>query len=107
MEREPERLQQLQANGAYVRQRLQEVGFDAMGDAAIIPVKIPAEIAIRTLAWRFHQEGIFLNSVEYPAVARDAQRFRISVMASHTREDLDTLVRTFQKLDAEFGIIRR
>lgn len=106
IEREPERISQLRANSAYLLQQLQEAGFQASSDSAIIPVRIPAEVEIRTLAWRFHQEGIFVNSVEYPAVPLNAQRLRISVMATHTREDLDTFIHVFQKLDRELGIVR-
>ncbi len=106
IEREPERIQHLQVNSAYLQQQLQGAGFNAKSDAAIIPVMIPPEVDIRTLSWRFHQEGIFLNPVEYPAVARDAQRLRVSVMATHTREDLDTLIRVFKKMDEAFGLVR-
>jgi len=35
---------------------------------------------------------IFMNYAPYPAVPRGSQRFRISVMATHTREDIDALV---------------
>lgn len=106
IDQEPERISQLRANSNYLLQQLQEKGFQASSDSAIIPVRIPAEIEIRTLAWRFHQEGIFVNSVEYPAVPLNAQRLRISVMATHTRDDLDRFIHVFKNLDREFGIIR-
>jgi 8-amino-7-oxononanoate synthase len=106
IEQEPERISQLRANSNYLLQQLQASGFQASSDSAIIPVRIPAEIAIRTLAWRFHQEGIFVNSVEYPAVPLNAQRLRISVMATHTREDLDTFIHVCKNLDREFSIVR-
>jgi 7-keto-8-aminopelargonate synthetase-like enzyme len=47
---------------------------------------------IRKAAKGFHRRGIFLNSVEYPAVPVSQQRFRISVMATHTPADIRRLV---------------
>jgi len=46
---------------------------------------------IRKAAHKFHQIGVFVNSVEYPAVPKSQQRFRISIMATHTKEDIDRL----------------
>ena len=47
---------------------------------------------IRKAAYEFHQKGIFVNSVEYPAVPKSQQRFRISIMATHTKDDIDRLM---------------
>jgi glycine C-acetyltransferase len=47
---------------------------------------------IREAALRFHEAGVFVNCVEYPAVPLDQQRFRVSLMATHTKEDIDRLV---------------
>jgi glycine C-acetyltransferase len=46
---------------------------------------------IRKAANQFHKRGIFVNSIEYPAVPLSLQRFRISIMATHTKEDIDKL----------------
>jgi 7-keto-8-aminopelargonate synthetase-like enzyme len=81
------------------------MGYDAKREAAILPILVPSQIDIRALALAFHEEGIFLNSVEYPAVPKDAQRLRISVMATHTRKDLDQALDAFARLGARFGMI--
>jgi glycine C-acetyltransferase len=47
---------------------------------------------IRKAVFKFHEMGIFLNSIEYPAVPISQQRFRISLMSIHTKEDIDKLV---------------
>ena len=47
---------------------------------------------IREAARRFNQAGIFVNCVEYPAVPIGEQRFRISMMATHTKADIDRLL---------------
>jgi len=47
---------------------------------------------IRLASRLFHEQGIFVNSIEYPAVPIAQQRFRISIMATHTGRDIDRLV---------------
>ena len=44
--------------------------------------------------YQLQKEGIFLNAIEYPAVSIKKQRFRISCMSDHTKQDLDKLIRT-------------
>lgn len=105
LEREPQRLTQLHANAEYLAAGLRSLGLSAAREAAIIPIRVPAEVDLRRLNQAFDAEGIFLNSVEYPAVPRDAQRLRISVMATHTRADLDQALEVFGRLGRRFGLI--
>ena len=35
------------------------------------------------------REGVFINPVKYPAVGKHKSRFRMSISAAHTREDMD------------------
>jgi glycine C-acetyltransferase len=92
IEKEPERRIELFRNVQYVTDRLRETGLVTEPGAAIIALRVPLNMNIRVAANEFHQEGIFINSIEYPAVPVREQRFRISIMATHTREDLDRLI---------------
>lgn len=103
VEREPALLAALHENARYLEEGLRALGFRVRREAAILPIPVPVSIDIRRLATRFHEEGIFLNSVEYPAVPRDAQRLRVSVMAIHSKADLDRALEVFEKLCKEFG----
>jgi 7-keto-8-aminopelargonate synthetase-like enzyme len=105
IEREPDRLVRLHENAEYLASGLRALGYAAERQAAILPLLIPSSVDIRALAHAFHREGVFLNSVEYPAVPLDAQRLRISVMATHTREDLDGALGVFERLGRRFGLI--
>ena len=104
MEREPERIRQLQDNARYLRQGLAALGIDVPGVSAILAVRIPASVDIRAMNLLFHEQGLFLNSIEYPAVPRDTQRLRLSPMATHTREDLDFAIDTFRLVMRRFGL---
>jgi len=98
LEKEPQLRQQLQDNVQYVVGKLRKFGLVSEPDAAIVSLKIPKGKDIRKLAHEFHDAGIFLNAIEYPAVPKDRERFRISIMANHTKNDLNQLVRTVEEI---------
>lgn len=88
----PEYVSQLRSNVNYAVAKLNENGFDIKTQTPIIALRVPAEMKIRDSVFKFHEMGIFLNSIEYPAVPISQQRFRISLMALHRKEDIDKLV---------------
>jgi glycine C-acetyltransferase len=89
---EPERRKALHDNVRYVVDRLRKTGLVTEPRAGIIALRVPESMNIRAGANQFHKAGIFLNSIEYPAVPVREQRFRISIMATHTRDDLNRLI---------------
>jgi glycine C-acetyltransferase len=101
IEQEPERRQQLRDNVRYLTQRLGQFDFAAPPEAAIVSVLAPAWMNLRAANYAFHQKGIFLSAIEYPAVPENAPRFRVSVIANHTRADLDTLATAFEEVWAD------
>jgi len=98
LEKEPELRQNLHENVLYTTKKLERYGLASTPQAGIIAVNVPEGANIRDLARQFHEAGIFLNAVEYPAVPLSKQRFRISIMASHTRQDIDKLVSVFEEI---------
>lgn len=84
---------QMMNNAIALRDGLKQAGYEVMGDpSAIIPV-ILGDSARSRLITRFTLErGGLVNLVEYPAVAKNASRFRLQVMASHTQEQIDRFV---------------
>ena len=100
------------------RERLWEItekmksGFQAMGyntgetETPIIPVII-GDDDTTFLLWRFlREEGIFTNPVIYPAVPKDQTLIRTSYSATHTDEELDVVLKTFEKCGKVLGIIK-
>ena len=92
IEKQPELRAKLHSNVKTMVRRLNEIGYRVETESAIIPVLLPATVDIRALGRRFHEEGLFANLIEYPAVPKDAQRIRLSVMADHTEQDLSFAV---------------
>ena len=103
LENEKHILEQFRGNIKYVMKEMRNFGFDVDTESGIIPIKVPIGMNIRKAAYEFHKRGIFLNSIEYPAVPVSEQRFRISIMATHTKEDIDKLVRTIEEVWYLFG----
>jgi glycine C-acetyltransferase len=88
-----ELVQRLRRNSLKLRQMLRDEGFEVEDDpSAIIPIIVPKQTNIRKLSRYMHDSGIFVNSIEFPAVPLELQRLRISVMATHTDEDLERLM---------------
>ena len=102
IEKEPERRQLLLDNVSYAAGRLRKFGFVTEPKAGIISLRIPENMNIREAANYFHNAGIFLNAIEYPAVPVREQRFRISVMSTHTRDDINKLTECVEEIWSKF-----
>jgi glycine C-acetyltransferase len=104
MQEHPELRLQLRRNVSYLVRSLNDIGIPVETDSAILPVYVPEGVNIRRLARKFDLAGLFINAIEYPAVPADKQRFRISVMATHTREDLDACVFAMNTIGRRAGL---
>ncbi len=95
-------------NIKYMKESLKSLGFNTgQTESAIIPVMTGDELTQKKMSKRFHEEGIYVNAIPHPAVPKGQERFRFSVMATHTREDIDRTLEVVEKLGREFGIIGR
>ncbi|GAB7270778.1 hypothetical protein DZS_21720 [Dickeya ananatis] len=48
---------------------------------------------------------MFANIMEYPMVPPDKERLRISVMSTHTREEIDQVVEIITEVAREFDAL--
>ena len=77
---------------------MKRIGINIKPQSAILALRVPETMNIREAACHFHKSGIFVNSIEYPAVPLNQQRFRISLMATHTKEDIDSLLSVVEEV---------
>jgi 8-amino-7-oxononanoate synthase len=86
---EPERMARTRDNGALLRRALGAAGTPLLpGKGAVIAVPTGEEELTAT-AWRIaFDAGVYCNAVAHPAVARGRGVLRLSVMATHTEEQL-------------------
>jgi glycine C-acetyltransferase len=91
IENEPWLRLRLLENARYAVEKLRPFGLTTNPEAAIVALQVPEWMDMRKANYHIHERGIFLNAIEYPAVPEGSQRFRISLMAAHTKEDIDHL----------------
>ncbi|MCB1428113.1 MAG: pyridoxal phosphate-dependent aminotransferase family protein [Nitratireductor sp.] len=88
------RRRKLMENILYLREQMNLAGLETHGDPSpIVPVGVGAEGLARIAAFELSKRGAIANLVEYPAVPQGGARFRVQVMADHSREDIDLLVK--------------
>jgi 7-keto-8-aminopelargonate synthetase-like enzyme len=84
---------ELMSNIVGLRETLRANRFDYYGDpSAIVCVKMGSEALARLVAKRLPAAGLLANLVEFPAVGKGAARFRMQVMAKHSRENIERAV---------------
>lgn len=106
MESEPERIERLWAITRKMREGYQQMGFDT-GDSEtpIIPIYIGDDM--RTIfTWKaLFEAGIYVNPVVSPGVAPGQSLLRTSYMATHTDEQLDRVLATFEQVGRQMELI--
>lgn len=92
------RREKLMRNAIRLRAGLEEAGFEVLGKpSAVVPMLI-GDVLLARLMTRYAVEfGGIVNLVEHPAVARNACRWRLQVMADHTDEQIDAMVEIAEK----------
>jgi len=106
MRREPWRREQLWINTKRLQEGLRSLGFDiGPTETPIVPVLIgPLEKTF--LFWRkLFDAGVFTNPVVPPAVPASQCRLRASLMATHTREQIDFALDAFAAIGRQLGVI--
>lgn len=91
----------------YMHQELIRLGFNINGSqSAIIPIIVGNDNLVRRICFELHKLDIFVNPITYPAVNKKGARLRLSLMATHTMEDLDQTLSALELLGRKYGIIQ-
>ncbi len=102
---EPERQENLWCNTLYMSNSLQELGFDInTSETPIIPIYIRDNHLTFQFTQRLFEEGIFVNPVVSPAVKSDSSLVRLSIMATHTKDQLNQALDTIEKVAAQLHV---
>jgi 8-amino-7-oxononanoate synthase len=98
IKKEPERLDRLRRNSERLRSGLQRQGWKTgLSQSPIIPVVLGHERKTYEMTLALYKQGIYASPVIYPAVKKAAARLRLSVMATHTDEDIDRTLDAFER----------
>jgi glycine C-acetyltransferase len=102
---EPELRTKLWDNVKFMQKRLRDTGI-SVGDSEsqVIPIMIRDDARIFTIGEVLMHEGIYLNPVKYPAVPKHRSRFRMSISAAHSHEELEEGARIITSVLQRYGI---
>ena len=90
---------QLQASADYLRQELNVIGFETMRSTTpIIPILVKDSSQAVDMSRRLLELGILVQAIRPPTVPVGTARLRLTVMATHTREELDRLINALRTL---------
>ncbi|MEW6619718.1 MAG: 8-amino-7-oxononanoate synthase [bacterium] len=93
---EPHHRQKLWENIQYLKQGLQNLRLDTMeSESPIIPVFIGDSNKTMDVANFLYEYGIFAPGIRPPTVPKGKSRIRLSVMATHTKSQLDKVLWAF------------
>ena len=88
-----------------MQKSLRDAGV-SVGDSEsqVIPIMIRDDARIFEIGEVLMHEGIYLNPVKYPAVPKHRSRFRMSISAAHSQEELEEGARIITSVLQRYGI---
>lgn len=97
----------LVAKARYLKAGLRRLGFTVMGphDIPSVPLFIGEENLGIKFGERLRSRGIYVIIMRWPGVPSGQARFRLSLMAKHTVDHLDTLLEACTEVGRELGLI--
>ncbi len=104
VEEEPWIREKMWENVEYMRNGLQKLGFDTLTSVTqIIPILIGPDDKAIQFSRKLFEKGIFGPCVRWPAVEKGRARIRFTVMATHTREQIDYLLHSCKDIGNLLG----
>ncbi len=106
MQEEPERRQRLHHNVKIFVDGLSSMGFDVTNQGtAVVPVIIGPEDKTMQMSEMLLKHGVFVAGIRPPTVPPGTSRLRVTLMATHTEEDLSLALDAFAQAGKELGLI--
>lgn len=82
------------ALSSYLRTSLQDQGFKVLGDQTpIVPLVLQDNQEVLNKQQALKNQGIIVSAIRYPTVPKGQPRLRLSIKASHTRADIDHVIK--------------
>ena len=103
---EPEHVQRLWDNTTYFKEQLDSMGFDTgVSETPIVPVMCGDSRKAQDLSSLMRDEGVMVGAIVFPMVARDKARVRTQMAAGVSREELDSVLQSFDRCGRKLGLI--
>lgn len=102
----PELLTRLYKNSCYFRDNLQRLGFNTFKSITqVVPILIGEDNKTIEFFNELYTNGLFAPAVRWPAVPRKTGRIRFSIMANHTKEQINEALNIIEKVGKELRVI--
>lgn len=106
IENEPQLRDKLWENANYLRDNFKKLGFNTLSsETQIIPILIGTDQNAMKFTRKLFGKGIFGPAVRWPAVGKGKARIRFTVMSTHTKKQLDYLLKCCSEIGRELKII--
>ncbi len=107
IEEDPSYVQRVHVQSAKVRDGLRSLGYDCgQSVTPIVPVFIKNEMHTVFMWKSLYDQGVYTNPVLPPAVPPSKSLLRTSYMATHTDEQIETVLEVFERVGQETGFLQ-
>ncbi|MCJ7664862.1 MAG: aminotransferase class I/II-fold pyridoxal phosphate-dependent enzyme, partial [Desulfobacterales bacterium] len=106
IQEQPELRERLWHNTRKMLKGFKELGFDTgQSTTPIIPIMIGDQMKTFKMCGLLQEYGVFVNPTISPAVPPGRELLRTSYMATHTEEQLDSILDAFARAGRKLGVI--
>ncbi|MEI6127626.1 MAG: 8-amino-7-oxononanoate synthase [Pseudomonadota bacterium] len=106
VEDEPEQRTKLASSVLFMQKGLKEIGFNTLQSCTqIMPIMIGNPETAVAMARHLFEQGLFIQAIRPPTVPEGSSRLRLTVMATHTRQDMEQALDILKKAGEKFRII--
>ncbi|MEK7286835.1 MAG: 8-amino-7-oxononanoate synthase [Nitrospirota bacterium] len=106
IQKEPSRIMRLWDNTATLREAIIAMGYDTCGsETPIIPILIGEADVAMAFSKRLIACGIYVPAIRPPTVPKGKSRLRITLMATHTKEQIALLTSSLKEIGSDLGVL--
>ncbi len=106
LEESTEQVDTLWSNAAFLKQGMQQLGFDTgHSETPIVPIMLGEAPLAQEFSRQLLQEGLFAMAIGFPTVPKGKARIRVMNSAAHSQEDLEKALEIFAKVGKSLGVI--
>jgi 8-amino-7-oxononanoate synthase len=95
----------LWSNVRRLRNGLEDLGYDVLGETQILPILVGDRVDAMALSAGVRERGIVAPAIRPPTVPEGESRVRVSPMATHSEGDIDHCLDAFAAAGEEVGLL--
>ncbi len=106
IEKKPGLRERLWENLRYINNAVRKLGFNTLeSETPILPIKIGSSKKAMAFSKALLESGIYVSAIRPPTVPEGSARLRITLMASHTKTQIDQLLEQLAVIGRRLGIV--